>query len=561
MKSVMQFAFDMLPKININRSQFDCSHGHKTTLDAGYLVPIDVLEIYPGDTVNCRLSMFARLQTMIKPVMDNIWIDTFHFYVPSRILWTHFRNMLGEKRSTTDVTSYILPTVSWLSAAESYTHSLWDYFGIPLAKTQSGDPIVSLPFRAYNKIWNEYFRDQNLQDPVPEHNEEATTDGPDDPLDFVLLRRCKRHDYFNGCLPWPQKGNSVDVPLGTTAPVYGNGVALGITTNRTDTSGNNYGLATGLSGSGVLGGKSGAWNSLVGSSQVGADNMGSYQAVGVVQKSQVGGVPARSGIYADLSSATAATINQLRQAFQAQKMLERDARCGTRMKEIILGHFGVDNGDSRLQRPEYLGGSSDKINVNVVQQTSSTGITGSTTKQADLAAYACAPGRAGYVGSFTEHGYIISLVNIRADLTYQYGLGRMWSRSTRDDLYWPEYAHLGEQAVYNREIYADGSADDDLVWGYNERFAELRHQPSRISGQFRSSYAQPLDIWHLAQKMIDTPILSDAYIQDNPPIDRVIAYPGTTENPLPQIFLDCYFKQIWARALPTYGTPGLIDHF
>lgn len=558
MKSVMQFAFDMLPKININRSTFDLSHGHKTTGDAGYLIPIDVQELYPGDTFNCRVGMFIRMQSMVKPVMDNIWVDQFHFFVPSRLLWTHFKNFLGEKATPDDTTEYILPTISG-TTGQTWEDSVFMYMGIPRAKFYSGDPIMSLPFRAYNMIWNEYFRDQNLQDPVT-----VETGDTDDPAHYLLLRRCKRHDYFNGCLPWPQKGDAIDVPLGSSAPVYGNdrimkftdGTHLvGIQGQGTSTFPNTtgYGAAVGAHVGDVI--------------SSGGSSLSNTLGIGYIQKSTIGtsysGDTAMSGLYADLSDATAATINQLRQAFQAQKMLEKDARGGTRMKELILMHFGVDNGDARLQRPEFLGTSSDRININPIAQTSASGLTGGTTKQGDLTAYGTGAARGGYMVSATEHGFIISLLNIRADLTYQYGLRRMWSRSTRDDLYWPSYAHLGEQAVLNKEIYADGSADDELPWGYNERYAELRHCPSIITGQFNPTYLNygSMDVYHLASTYTDTPILSDEYIQDNPPIDRVIAVPGTQQAPMPQFLIDIYFKMTAARPMPLYSIPGLIDHF
>jgi hypothetical protein len=533
MKSVMVHQFSQIPRVSIPRSTFNRSHAYKTTFDAGYLVPFYVDEALPGDTFRCNATLFARLATPIVPVMDNMFLDTFFFAVPIRLIWQNWQKFNGEQESPGDSTDYLVPEVGCPSGGWP-SGSLADYFGIPIGVEVS---VSALWFRAYNLVWNEWFRDQNLQEPV----KVSTGDSTDLYTDYTLLRRGKRHDYFTSALPWPQKGPGVELPLGTSAPVWGSGHALGL----------HSGVHPGglQSYSGTLKVNQYAANSVPGTVP-GQDNIVNTGSVGVFEKAD--GI--ESGLYADLSSATAATINSLRQAFQLQRLMERDARAGSRYTEIIRSHFGVVSPDHRLQRPEYLGGRSTRITIAPVQQTSSTD---ATSPQGNLAAYGVAADSGhGFTRSFTEHCVIIGLVNVRADLTYQQGLNRMWSRRTRWDFYWPALAHLGEQAVLNKEIYAQGTSADNDVFGYQERWAEYRYYPSLITGQFRSTYETPLDVWHLSQKFNTLPTLSAQFIRDDPPVDRVIAVPSK-----PQFLLDTYVDLQCARPMPVYSVPGLIDHF
>lgn len=511
MKSTMSHSFGITPSVSAPRSVFDRSSGYKTTIDADYLYPIFLDEIVPGDTMKMNAKLFGRMNTPIYPILDNLHIDTFWFYVPYRILFDNFRYMLGEQDSPGDSIDFTFPTMTSTTTTGYADDSLHDHLGIP-----PGVPDFvhcSLPHRAYNQIFQFWFRNQNLQN-------EVTIDrgaGPDTVGNYVLLKRCKRADYFTSALPWPQRGaTAVSLPLGTQAPVHTNAPAANAIGAYSDT-------------------------------QAGALKLLTASAADVLISAT--NATAGNQLYAKLTDATSSTINAIRVAVTTQQFLERDARGGTRMNEIIKSHFGVTVPDFRAVYPEYLGGSTDSIGISTVPQTSQT----ATTPQGTLSAFGTLNSDSYWSKSFTEFGLVMAIANVRADITYQKGVDKIWTRSTRYDLYWPDFAQLGEQAILQQEIELTdpaGATNDD-VWGYIPRYDEYRFKPSRMAGAMRSTHATSLDAWHLSEEL-STPALDSTFIQSNTPMARIEAVSAAAD-----FTIDCWFDYRCVRPIPLNGVPGL----
>lgn len=568
--------FSDAPAMYMKRTKFDRSHVYKTTFDSGKLIPVFVDEVLPGDTTRLSVNYFARLATPIKPIMDNIYLDWFFFFVPNRLVWEHWQNFCFEQEDPDDSIDYVIPTVSATGNSKNvYIGSLWDYFGLPVNTSGNLSGISALPFRGVYLIWNEWFRDENLQKSVKiqkgDTNEVLNSARSSEQPSWVFSSgtsifpglacppRGKRHDYFTSALPWTQKGPGVSIGLAGNAsivdPTPGTGYLL--QSNRNELAAvSAYGGQASSSG----GHRIAAANGVITFGPRDSD----YSSVGgfagnsnnsVTVTAQPASTYLGNDSYVDLDTSSIFTINSLRTAFQMQKFYERLARGGTRYTEVLRSFFGVVSPDARLQRPEFLGSFTKMVNVNPIAQTSATD---TTSPQGNLSAYGVTAAKFhGFTKSFVEHGYIFGFVCARADLTYQQGINKMWLRSTVYDFYWPTFAHLGEQAIELRELYAQGSEADTTVFGYQERYAEYRYKPSQITGKFRSSVVDgSLDKWHLSQFFKSAPTLNEEFIVENPPIERIIAVPSE-----PEFLLDVGFRYTTVRPMPMFGTPGLVDHF
>lgn len=540
-----QSQFTTVQQPALQRSSFDRGFTHKTTVDCGYLYPVLVDEILPGDTVRLGATTFARLTTPAVPFMDNLYATLHYWFVPNRIVWDNFVKQQGEQINPGDSIDYLTPQVTVPAVTGFAEFSIFDYMDIPPGVVHTIAPSA-LPLRSYNKIWNRFYRDENLQNAVDENQ----GDGPDVASDYQLLRRGKRKDRVTSALPWPQKGTATPLPLSGTAPVYGQLVTgSGTYGDGHLWQGYNFGAGTVVTGQlrtdaagDVQATGAGTWGA-VATNSLALASRAQYTAIGAGPRPPV----------ADFANASiTTTINDLRLAITLQQFLERDARAGTRYGEAMFARFGVVNPDFRLQYPEYLGGDETPVIISPIPQTSSTD---ATTPQGNLSAIGTFShsSRGNIHHSFSEHGTLLALLSIRADLNYQQAYDKLWTRRTRYDYYDPLFANLGEEPIYQREVQALGASTDDGIWGYGERWSEYRFGRNRITAKMRSQATGSLDVWHLAQDLGNTPVaLNAAFIVDNPPITRVLA---VQDEPAFQV--DIKFNMIHSRVMPVNSTPGL----
>lgn len=571
-RSVDANRFAMVPRNDVPRSAFDVSYMHKTTFDAGNLIPIYCEEVLPGDSIRLNMSAFVRSPVTLVPIMDNLRLETFFFFVPNRLVWSNWKRFMGEQTSPTDTTQFLLPVVSIANAALP-VESLYDYFGITLNNNGAAAPIDVnvLPFRAYNLIYNEWFRDQDINTMVVNN----VGDGPDVSTDYVLLPRARRPDYFSTARPWPQK-ITTNFGMFAAAPNPLVGDFPGLTANFDLSTGgvlnqlhSRFSLSGGLMagrgiGAPVTGIGVASGNAPTAGAQLIAESGGrniTYPASGTYSTATdaiLMAANAPSGNFPDVR----VLIQDIRTAGLIQGMLERNSRGGTRYTEIIRSHFGVLSPDARLQRPEYLGGGRTFVNIHPIAQTAPSGTTGGAPAATNLLGNLGGVGTAvatnhGFSQSFTEHGHIIGLLDVNTDVTYQNGINRMWWRRTPYDFYWPGLAHLGEQAILSKELFCNGTANDNEVFGYQERYSEYKYHPSRVSGLFRSSFATPLDFWHLGINYTVRPALNPTFINEGAslPIGRamtVAQYNGQ------QFLGDFMFEQRMVRCMPMFSIPGVV---
>mgnify|MGYP000362151935 CR=1 FL=1 len=550
--------FSLAPHVDISRSRFDRSASLKTSFNVGDVVPFFLDEVLPGDTFSVDTSKVVRMQTLLTPMMDNVYLDTYYFFVPNRLVWEHWKQFCGENTESAWIpeTEYTMPQITSPADSGWAVGTLADYFGIPTGVP--GLSVSSLPFRAYALIMNEWFRDQNLQDPLVVPTDDSTVAGVNTGTFVTDVAKggkpfiaAKYHDYFTSCLPSPQKGPDVLIPSATAGeyPV----VPRSNVVPSSLLDGTTYTAKIYKAGSDANATRAGIGFYVSDDLQTGTQTNGLIST----GSRNTEATPVINNLWAVASGGLGATINQLRLAFQIQKFYEQQARGGSRYTEVVRSFFGVTSPDARLQRPEYLGGNRVPINVNQIVQQSGTE-SGTTPQGTVVGQSLTTDSHSDFTKSFTEHGLIIGLMVARYDHTYQQGLNRLWSRKDKFDFYWPVFANIGEQPVKNKEIYAQGNAKDDEVFGYQEAWADYRYKPNMVTGEMRSAYAQSLDVWHLADDYNALPTLSDAWIrEDKSTVDRVLAVQSSVSN---QLFADIYVKNLCTRPMPMYSIPGLIDH-